>query len=154
MNHRRKLLVALGASALAAPLRTFAQQKGKVWRIGFLYYGSRQSALDSGRYQAFLQGMRELGYIEDKNFVIEARFADGMSERLPGLAAELIGLKVDVIVATGTPVNRVLHKATKTIPVVSAVSARAKSANPSEAAARNTSSVGAGAAWPGWPRSR
>ena len=121
MNNRRKLIIALGASALVAPF-AFAQQQGKVWRVGFFYFGSRQSALDTGRYHAFLQGMRELGYVEGKNFVIEARFADGKAEALPGLAADLIRDNIDVIVATGTPVNRALHNSTLTIPVVSAVS--------------------------------
>lgn len=122
MNSRRKLIVALGAGALTAPLASFAQQQGKVWRVGFFYFGSLQSSLDSGRYNAFLQGMREFGYIEGQNFVVEARFADGKTEALPELAAELIRKNVDVIVASGTPVNRVLHEATVTVPVVSAVS--------------------------------
>ncbi|HXR55475.1 MAG TPA: ABC transporter substrate-binding protein [Casimicrobiaceae bacterium] len=122
MNNRRKLIVALGAGALAAPLASIAQQQGKVWRVGFLYFGSLQSSLDSGRYNAFLQGMRERGYIEGQNLVLETRFADGKAEALPGLAAELIRKNVDVIVATGTPVNRVLHEATVTVPIVSALS--------------------------------
>ena len=86
--------------------------------MGFLYFGSRQSSLDTGRYDAFVQGMRELGYVEGTNFIIEARFADGKPERLPALAAELVRLKVDVIVATGTPAYRALQHATTTIPVV------------------------------------
>jgi putative ABC transport system substrate-binding protein len=122
MNNRRKLIVALGAGTLAAPLASFAQEQGKVWRVGFFYFGSLQSSLDSGRYNAFLQGMRELGYIEGQTFVVEARFADGKSDALRALAAELIRKHVDVIVATGTPVNRVLHEATLTVPIVSAVS--------------------------------
>ena len=123
MNDRRKLLVVLGAGALAAPLACFAQQQGKVWRVGFFYYGSRQSALDMGRYQLFLQGMREFGYVEGKNLVIETRFADGKSERLPGLATELVRLNVDVIVATGAAGYRALQQATTTIPIVITVSA-------------------------------
>jgi putative ABC transport system substrate-binding protein len=85
MNHRRKLVIALGAGALAAPFASFAQQQGKVWRIGFLYSLSRRSAVDTGRYTTFLEGMRELGHVEGKNLVIERRFADGQYERLPGL---------------------------------------------------------------------
>jgi len=104
MNTRRRLLFALCAGALTTPLVSFAQQQGKVWRVGFFHYGSRQSAMDSGRYQLFLDGMRELGYVEGKNLVIETRFADGKTGPLPDLAAELVRLKVDVIVATGTPV--------------------------------------------------
>ena len=88
MTTRRKILLALGVSALTTPFQSFAQQQSKIWRIGLFDLGSRQSSLDSGRYSAFLEGMRELGYVEGKNFVVEARFADGGSNRLDGLAAE------------------------------------------------------------------
>jgi putative ABC transport system substrate-binding protein len=115
---RRRFLIALGAGVLAVPRGSLAQPQPKGARIGFLYYGSRQSALDTGRYNAFVQGMRELGYVEGMNFVIEARFADGKHERLPAFAAELVRLKVDVIVATGTPTYRALQHAAATIPVV------------------------------------
>jgi len=118
---RRRFLIALGAGVLAVPRGSLAQQQSKVARIGFFYYGSRQSSLDTGRYNAFVQGMGELGYVEGTNFIIEARFGDGKAERLPALAAELVRLKVDVIVATGTPVYRALQHATTTIPVVSTV---------------------------------
>lgn len=120
MNNRRKLIVALGASALAAPFSSFAQQPGKVWRIGFLYLLSRQSAVDFNRYSTFLEGMRELGYVEGKNLVVEWRFADGKAERLPGLAAELIKLKLDVIVTGGTAATSAAQKATTTVPIVMA----------------------------------
>ena len=73
MNNRRKLLVALGASALAAPFDSFAQQPGKVWRVGFMHQGTRPESLESHFLGAFLQGMRELGYVEGKNLVIEWR---------------------------------------------------------------------------------
>jgi putative ABC transport system substrate-binding protein len=115
---RRRFLIALGTGVLAVPRGSLAQPQAKGARVGFLYYGSRQSALDTGRYNAFVQGMRELGYVEGTNLVIEARFADGKHERLPALAAELVRLKVDVIVGTGTPTYRALQHATTTIPVV------------------------------------
>jgi putative ABC transport system substrate-binding protein len=118
MNNRRKLLVALGAGALAAPFSSFAQQQGKVWRVGFLAQRSRPASLDSDIYGAFPRGMREFGYVEGKNLVIEWRFADGKVERLPGLAAELVRLKVDVIVAGATPSVQAAHLATTTIPIV------------------------------------
>ncbi len=121
--NRRKLLVVFGLGALAEALPAFAQPKGKVWRIGFFYFASRQSAMETGRYKLFLQGMREHGYVEGKNLVIEARYGDGVSERLPGLAAELVQLKVDVIVATGTPVYRALQQVTRTVPIVITVAA-------------------------------
>jgi len=117
---RRRFLIALGAGILAVPRGSLAQPASKGARIGFLYYGSRQTALDTGRYNAFIQGMGELGYTEGKNFTLEARFADGKGERLPALAAELVRLKVNVIVATGSPVYRALQHST-TIPVVATV---------------------------------
>jgi len=113
---RRNILIALGAGALAASLGSFAQEQRKVSRIGFFYLGSREMALD--RLRIFLEGMRELGYVERKNFVVELRFADGKYERLPGISAELVGLKVDAIVANGTAVYRSLQRATSTIPIV------------------------------------
>ena len=118
MNTRRKLLVVLGAGALAAPLSSFAQRQGKVWRVGFLAGRRRPVSLDTDFYGAFSTGMRDLGYVEGKNVVIEWRFADGQYERLPGLVAELVRLKVDVIVAAGPPVIIAAQKATTTIPIV------------------------------------
>ena len=76
-----------------------------------------------GRYDAFIRGMHELGYIEGKNLTIEARFADSETSRLPDLASELVRLNVDAIIATGTPTFRALQKATTTIPVVITASA-------------------------------
>ena len=116
MTTRRSLLIALGAGALAAPLRSFAQPRSR--RIGYLDLGSRQSLADTGRYATFLQGMRELGRIKGKDFFFEARFADGSSDRLDGLAADLVRLKVDVIVTFGTPASHAAQRATSTIPIV------------------------------------
>jgi putative ABC transport system substrate-binding protein len=118
MTTRRRFLIAFGAGVLAVPRGSLAQPQSKIARIGFLYFGSRQSSVDTGRYNAFVQGMRELGYVEGTNLIIEARFADGKNERVPALAAELVRLKVDVIVATGASVYRALHHATTTISVV------------------------------------
>jgi putative ABC transport system substrate-binding protein len=120
--NRRKLLVAVCLGALAAALPSIAQQQGKIWRIGFLAPRSRPTASDPDVYSAFPQGMRELGYVEGKNFVVEWRFADGKFERLPGLAAELVRMKVDVIVAAGTVATEVAQRATTTIPIVIAAS--------------------------------
>ena len=120
MNNRRKLLVTLGAGALAfaAPPGSFGQQQGKVWRVGFL---SPTSASFSSPYtDAFLKGMRDLGYVEGKNLVVEWRFADGKLERLPDLAAELVQLKVDIIVTAGATAISAAQKATTTIPIVMA----------------------------------
>ena len=118
MNNRRKLLVALGASVIAAPHASFAQQPGKVWRVGFLALRGRPDSLDSGNHGAFRQGMRELGYVEGGNLVIEWRFAEERSERLTDLAAELILGKVDVIVTTSAPTTQAAQKATANIPIV------------------------------------
>ena len=122
MTTRRRIVIALGASVLAAPLTSFAQQQTNVRRIGFL--GSRSRSTPSNPdvfYDAFMQGMRELGYVEGKNLVIEWRFADGKSERLSGLAAELVQMKVEVIVTHGTPPTQMAQRATSTIPIVTAV---------------------------------
>ena len=120
MNIRRKLLVALGAGALAVPFGSFAQQQGKVWRVGFLMARSRLASLDSDVFGAFPRGMRELGYVEGKNLVIEWLSAEGKYERLPGLASELVRLKVDVIVAAGPPAISAAQKVTSTVPIVMA----------------------------------
>ena len=113
----------VASAALVPQIDAFAQQEGKVWRVGFFYFGSHQSSLDSGRYDAFLSAMRDLGYIEGKNLQIEMRFGDSKIERLQDLASELMRAKVDVIVATGGPVYSVLQQTTTTIPIVITVSA-------------------------------
>ena len=95
-----------------------AQQPKKVSRIGILF-GSTPSA-NSRRIEAFRQGMRELGYVEGKNIVIESRYAEGKFDRLPDLAAELVRLKVDVIVSGGQTPTRAAKEATNTIPIVMA----------------------------------
>ena len=121
MTTRRRFLIVLGAGVVIMPRRSFAQQQSKVARIGLLTLGSRQSLLDTGRYDAFVEGMRELGYAEGSNLVIEARFGDGNAERLSALAGELVRLKVDVLVGAGSAVLRALQQATTTIPIVAAV---------------------------------
>ena len=95
-----------------------AQQSTKVPRIGFLA-GNPFSAI-SARSEAFCQGLRELDYVEGKNIVIEWRSAEGKSERVPALAAELVRLKVDVIVTAGRLATRAAKEATVTIPIVMA----------------------------------
>jgi len=120
VNTRRKLLISLGASALAAPLAAFAQQKGRFWRIGFL--GTASASGMAGRVEALRAGLRDLGYVEGKNLVIEFRRAEGYYERLPELAAELVRLKVDIIVAQATPGILAAKSATTTIPIVMATS--------------------------------
>jgi putative ABC transport system substrate-binding protein len=118
MNNRRKLVIALGASAFAVPLCSFAQQQGKVWRLGYLDLGSRQSVVDSGRYAALIDGLREHGYVEGKNFAFEARYADGNTDRLGEFAAELVRQKVDLIMAFGAVAGHAAQRTTATIPIV------------------------------------
>ncbi len=119
MTSRRDLLIALGAGAFAAPLRSLAQQKpAKVSRIGFL--GSASASVSAPRVEALREGLRELGDVEGKNLNIEFRWAEGNYDRLRELAAELVGLKVEVIVTHGVPGTLALKRATKTIPIVMA----------------------------------
>jgi putative tryptophan/tyrosine transport system substrate-binding protein len=118
MKKRRDLIIALGASALVAPLGLLAQQPARVWRVGFLVL--REASSSSQNARAFLNRMRELGYVEGSNLVVEWRFADGDFERLPGLAAELAQLRVDVIVAVPSSAISAAQKATSTIPIVMA----------------------------------
>ena len=115
-----RLITALALGILSTPLAADAQQPGKIPRIGYLRSGSTADATRYG--EALRQGLRDLGYIEGQNITIETRTADGHYERLPGLAAELLRLPVDVIAAGGTPAIRAAKQATSTVPIVMAVS--------------------------------
>ena len=112
MNHK-VILFLFAASVLISFHPASAQQPTKVPRIGYL-----AAALRSSRHEAFRQGLRELGYVEGKNIVIEWRDAEGKVDRLPALAAELVRLKVDVIVTNGGAPTRAAKEATSTIPIV------------------------------------
>jgi putative ABC transport system substrate-binding protein len=113
---RRTFLAGTGAVLVAAPFAADAQQAGKVPRIGFL--GTRTLSDTSPLLDAFRQGLRELGWVEGQNIVIDYRFAEGRFDRLPDLAAELVRLKVAIIVAAPTPAAVAAKKATETIPIV------------------------------------
>ena len=115
MNRRRDLLTLI-VSALASPLAAFAQQSAKIPRIGFLI--SETLAGQTTRIEPLKAGLRELGYIENKNIIIEMRPADSMYEHLPALAADLVRLKVDVLVAFGAKAVVAAQRATSTIPIV------------------------------------
>jgi putative ABC transport system substrate-binding protein len=117
---RRAFIGTLAGGLVAAPLVAEAQQAAKVARIGLL---ATNRAVAPRHVDAFLQGLRDLGYVEGRNLVIEYRDAEGKLERLPTLAAELVALKVDVIVAATTPGALAAKQATKTIPIVFAVAA-------------------------------
>ncbi len=115
---RRRFLAAIAAGLLAAPLGAEAQRSGKVWRIGFL--APAPMPPNEPNLEAFRQGLRDLGYVEGQNLVIELRSANGHAERLPELAAELVGLHVDVLLAAGTPGIRAAKNATVSIPILMA----------------------------------
>src|SRR5882762_1798154 len=120
MNTRRDVLIALGASALLALSGVHAQQK-KTPVIGYLTPVVPQNNTDF-RLEAFRQGMRELGYAEGKDYRLEVRWGEGKLERMPALAAELVRLKVDVLVAPSSPSVLAASQATRTIPIVMPVS--------------------------------
>ena len=113
---RRTLALCTMLFAVCSP--TDAQQPTKVPRIGYLSGSFASTSPD--RREAFRQGLRELGYAEGKNIVVEYRYGDGKFDRLPGLAAELVRLKVDIIVTSGPQATRPAKQATSTIPIVMA----------------------------------
>ena len=118
MNNRRRLIIVVFASLLGVPLASLGQQPAKVARIGFLE-ASTPSAI-AARVEAFRQGLRDLGYVEGKNVVIEYRYAEGNFDRLPALAAELVRLNVNVIVTGGPTAIPAAKAATTAIPIVMA----------------------------------
>ena len=106
----------LAGGLLAAPLAAEAQDGGRVWRIGYLDQGS---AAGSRSYvDGLRQGLRDLGWVEGRNIAIEARFAEGKTDQLASLAADLVRLKMDLIVTSTTPAALAAKHATKTIPIV------------------------------------
>jgi putative ABC transport system substrate-binding protein len=119
-------IVALALGLLAAPLVAAAQQMGKVYRIGYLgvstlgYGTNSQHCPIQGnpRWQAWVEGLRQRGYVPGQNLVIECRWTEGREERAPALAAELVSRKVDLLVAGGTVQVRAAKQATSTIPIV------------------------------------
>jgi putative ABC transport system substrate-binding protein len=113
----RRAFLAGAAGLLAAPLAAEAQPAGKEWRVGFL--GNENSA----PWEVFRRELRALGYVGGRNLTIESRWSEGKTERLPALAMELVQLRVDVIVVSGTQAVRAAKQATSTIPIVMAVSA-------------------------------
>jgi ABC-type uncharacterized transport system substrate-binding protein len=118
---KRREFISLVGAAAAWPLAARAQQVGKTPQIGYL--GVSSPSLEPHYVEAFRQKLRELGHVEGKNIAIEYRWADGQDNRLPNLASELVRLKPDVIVTTGTPGAVAAMQATKTIPIVMASSA-------------------------------
>jgi putative ABC transport system substrate-binding protein len=113
--HRRAFIGTLTGGLFAAPLPVRA---GKIYRIGILGNVSLTDPGGARLWEAFTQGLRDLGYVEGRNLVIEYRSAEGKPDRLPALAAELVALEVDVIVAPSTPAALAAKQATRTLPIV------------------------------------
>ena len=109
-------IVALVITLAMCGVEVRAQQPGKIPRIGFLSNSSASTL--AARAEAFQQGLRQLGYIEGKNIVIEWRYAEGEQDRLPSLAAELVHLKAEIIVTGGPTATRPAKEATATVPIV------------------------------------
>ncbi|MEO5844324.1 MAG: ABC transporter substrate-binding protein [Caldimonas sp.] len=118
MNGRRGFVAGVGAGLVGVPLFGRGQTRGKVYRIGILETVPPERNV--ANLAALREGLRELGYVEGKNLIIEYRSADGRAERFPVLAAELTRLKVDVLVARGTPAALAAKGATTAIPVLMA----------------------------------
>ena len=118
MISRRAFVASLTGGVLAAPLAIEAQSVGKMPRIGYLSLFSRSDPWGQRGIDAFRHGLRDLGYVEGQTIAIEYRWAEEKPVRLPDLAAELVHLKVDVIVAPGSQAAQAVKQATATIPIV------------------------------------
>ena len=118
--NRREFITLLGGAAVTWPLAARAQQRSKIPRIGYLDPLSRSNGMVW--VEAFRAGLHDLGYVEGKNIIIEYRWSDGKYDRLPGLAAELVHLGIDILVTYGTPATRAAKQATTTVPIVMAIS--------------------------------
>jgi ABC-type uncharacterized transport system substrate-binding protein len=110
--NRRDFVVLLGGAAAYWPLAARAQQPAKMWRIGYIAH------VHTPAYDVFFQTLRELGYVEGQNIIIERRYAEGRAERFQDFAAEMVRLKADVIITTTTPAALAAKNATTTIPIV------------------------------------
>lgn len=117
---RRQFITLLGGAAATWPLAARAQQSSKIWRVAHVYPGKYDNPPDHAMYDVFRGELRELGYVEGKNLVIDQRSAEGKLERLPSFLAELIALHPDVIVAVTTPAIAAAQSATSTIPIIMA----------------------------------
>ena len=115
---RRSFISGITVGLLAAPLAAEAQQAGKVPRVGYLSPGSSSDPVRLRRFEAFRQGLRELGYVEGQNIVLEPRWAEGQYARYPALVADLVRLKVGVIVVVGGTATKAAKEVTRTVPIV------------------------------------
>src|SRR5262249_21119938 len=117
------IILVLALGCLVAPCTAEAQQPGKGYRIGVLGPGSAAEALNVMRLENLRLGLREVGYVEGRNLTLEVRWAEGRPERLTDLAAELVRLPVDLIVAIGTLGVQAAKHTTTTLPIVAAIMA-------------------------------
>jgi putative ABC transport system substrate-binding protein len=115
---RRRFLVTSLAGVLAVPLASGAQARGRIPQLCFLTFDPGTAEAPSSRFQAFFQGLRDLGYVHGRTISIDYLVADGRSERFPELAAECVRLKADLIVVSTTPAAHAAKNATRTIPIV------------------------------------
>jgi putative tryptophan/tyrosine transport system substrate-binding protein len=119
---RREFIRLFGSTVVVWPLTARAQQPGKVWRIGFVSGSARPVPLENGSVGGFLEGMRHLGYVEGRDFIIEWRFAEGRYELIPDFATEFARLRVDVIVTLFSPAVPPMRQANPRIPIILAYS--------------------------------
>lgn len=119
MNRREIMLLAGAATASLWPMNLLAQRQSKIPRLGVLLYDNPKT---DPNIESFRRGLRDLGYVDGTNIIIEYRYADSRPERLPELGAELVRLKPDVLLALGGDVVRYVHTATQTTPIVFAIS--------------------------------
>jgi ABC-type uncharacterized transport system substrate-binding protein len=118
MDRRAFIITLVGGSILAAPLASEAQRAEQVPRVGYINPGFPSDPVRMRRLEAFRQGLRELGYAEGRNIALEPRWAEGKYERYPAIAADLVRLKVHVIVAIGGAATKAAKQVTSTIPIV------------------------------------
>ena len=115
---RRAFVAIVGGSILVSSLAVDAQRRDQVPRVGYLSPGSPSDPVRLRRFEAFRQGLRELGYVEGQNITIDARWAEGNYDRYPVLAADLVRVKANIIVAVGGAATQAAQQATTTIPIV------------------------------------
>jgi putative ABC transport system substrate-binding protein len=113
MIGRRGFITLLGSAAVASPFAGWAQHAARVWRIGFVTHAANDAA-----YASLFERLRELGYVEGQNIIVERRYAEGRAERFQEFAAEMVRLKADVVITSTTPAALALRNATTTIPIV------------------------------------
>src|SRR5438445_4437514 len=113
---RREFITLLGGAAAAWPLAVHAQEISKPARLGYIWIGPKDS--EHSTRDGMRQGLRDLGYVEGRDFTIEERYADSQPERLAEIVAELVRLKVDLVLSPGEQVTRAAIQGTSTIPII------------------------------------